>query len=495
MFNPDLLYGGLALAMSLKAVLLVLIGTLLGVFIGAIPGLGPLMGIILLLPVVITLTPVEGVGLLMAIFVGGSCGGAISAILLGIPGTPLAAATLLDGYPMAKNGKHSEAVGLAFTASALGGLIAGIFLIFFTPIIAYFANKFAPPEYSSLAILGLVSIAVVSKESTLKGIIAGLLGLLLATIGTDELTDGTRFTFDTFHLLGGFHIVSICFGLFAISEVAIQLASRGKKVKLDLKLNKVQLKSFLIIIRHIPNLIRSSIVGAFIGALPGTGGVTSAFTAYSISKGRAKPNEKYGEGAEGGVVATESANNATCGGVMIPTLSLGIPGDASSAILMSVLLILGFFPGPQLFNSSPEIVSGIFYVYILSNIFLLAIGIFLAPLFTSILSIREGRLFPIVLLSCVIGTFAVQYSVFDLWAMLGFGLIGTIMRVANYPLAPVVIGVVLGPIAEINIRKSLLLSDNGFLIFIERPISFFIIVIAIFVLGWLSIDKYKKSRP
>ena len=495
MFNPDLLYGGLALAMSLKAVLLVLIGTLLGVFIGAIPGLGPLMGIILLLPVVITLTPVEGVGLLMAIFVGGSCGGAISAILLGIPGTPLAAATLLDGYPMAKNGKHSEAVGLAFTASALGGLIAGIFLIFFTPIIAYFANKFAPPEYSSLAILGLVSIAVVSKESTLKGIIAGLLGLLLATIGTDELTDGTRFTFDTFHLLGGFHIVSICFGLFAISEVAIQLASRGKKVKLDLKLNKVQLKSFLIIIRHIPNLIRSSIVGAFIGALPGTGGVTSAFTAYSISKGRAKPNEKYGEGAEGGVVATESANNATCGGVMIPTLSLGIPGDASSAILMSVLLILGFFPGPQLFNSSPEIVSGIFYVYILSNIFLLVIGIFLAPLFTSILSIREGRLFPIVLLSCVIGTFAVQYSVFDLWAMLGFGLIGTIMRVANYPLAPVVIGVVLGPIAEINIRKSLLLSDNGFLIFIERPISFFIIVIAIFVLGWLSIDKYKKSRP
>ena len=494
MFNPDLLFGGLALAMSLKALLLVLVGTLLGVFIGAIPGLGPLMGIILLLPVVITLTPVEGVGLLMAIFVGGSCGGAISAILLGIPGTPLAAATLLDGYPMAKKGKHSEAVGLAFTASALGGLIAGIFLIFFTPIIAYFANKFAPPEYSSLAILGLVSIAVVSKESTLKGIIAGLLGLLLATIGTDELTDGTRFTFDTFHLLGGFHIVSICFGLFAISEVAIQLASRGKKVKLDLKLNKVQLKSFLIIIGHIPNLIRSSIVGAFIGALPGTGGVTSAFTAYSISKGRAKPNEKYGEGAAGGVVATESANNATCGGVMIPTLSLGIPGDASSAILMSVLLILGFFPGPQLFNSSPEIVSGIFYVYILSNIFLLAIGIFLAPLFTSILSIREGRLFPIVLLSCVIGTFAVQYSVFDLWAMLGFGLIGTIMRVANYPLAPVVIGVVLGPIAEINIRKSLLLSDNGFLIFIERPISFFIIVIAIFVLGWLSIDKYKKSR-
>lgn len=495
MFNPDLLFGGLALAMSLKALLLVLVGTLLGVFIGAIPGLGPLMGIILLLPVVITLTPVEGVGLLMAIFVGGSCGGAISAILLGIPGTPLAAATLLDGYPMAKKGKHSEAVGLAFTASALGGLIAGIFLIFFTPIIAYFANKFAPPEYSSLAILGLVSIAVVSKESTLKGIIAGLFGLLLATIGTDELTDGTRFTFDTFHLLGGFHIVSICFGLFAISEVAIQLASRGKKVKLDLKLNKVQLKSFLIIIRHIPNLIRSSIVGAFIGALPGTGGVTSAFTAYSISKGRAKPNEKYGEGAAGGVVATESANNATCGGVMIPTLSLGIPGDASSAILMSVLLILGFFPGPQLFNSSPEIVSGIFYVYILSNIFLLVIGIFLAPLFTSILSIREGRLFPIVLLSCVIGTFAVQYSVFDLWAMLGFGLIGTIMRVANYPLAPVVIGVVLGPIAEINIRKSLLLSDNGFLIFIERPISFFIIVIAIFVLGWLSIDKYKKSRP
>ena len=494
MFNPDLLYGGITLALSFKAVLLVLIGTVLGVIIGAIPGLGPLMGIILLLPVVISLTPVEGVGLLMAIFVGGSCGGAISAILLGIPGTPLAAATLLDGHPMAKKGKHSEAVGLAFTSSALGGLIAGVFLIFFTPMIAHFANKFAPPEYASLAILGLVSIAVVSKESTLKGIVAGLLGLLLATIGTDDLTDGTRFTFDSFHLLGGFHIVSICFGLFAISEVAIQLASRTARVRLDLQFNKIQFKSLIMITQHIPNLIRSSIVGAFIGALPGTGGVTSAFTAYSISKGRAKPNEKYGEGAPGGIVATESANNATCGGVMIPTLSLGIPGDASSAILMSVLLILGFFPGPQLFNSSPEIVSGIFYVYILSNIFLLGVGIFLAPLFASILRLREARLFPIVLLSCAIGTFAVQYSVFDLWAMLGFGVLGTLMRAANYPLAPVVSGVVLGPIAELNIRKSLLLSDTGFFIFIQRPISLCIIVIAVVILGWLTFDKYKKTK-
>ena len=494
MFNPDLLYGGITLALSFKAVLLVLIGTVLGVIIVAIPGLGPLMGIILLLPVVISLTPVEGVGLLMAIFVGGSCGGAISAILLGIPGTPLAAATLLDGHPMAKKGKHSEAVGLAFTSSALGGLIAGVFLIFFTPMIAHFANKFAPPEYASLAILGLVSIAVVSKESTLKGIVAGLLGLLLATIGTDDLTDGTRFTFDSFHLLGGFHIVSICFGLFAISEVAIQLASRTARVKLDLQFNKIQFKSLMMILQHIPNLIRSSIVGAFIGALPGTGGVTSAFTAYSISKGRAKPNEKYGEGAPGGIVATESANNATCGGVMIPNLSLGIPGDASSAILMSVLLILGFFPGPQLFNSSPEIVSGIFYVYILSNIFLLGVGIFLAPLFASILRLREARLFPIVLLSCAIGTFAVQYSVFDLWAMLGFGVLGTLMRAANYPLAPVVIGVVLGPIAELNIRKSLLLSDTGFFIFIQRPISLCIIVIAVLILGWLTFDKYKKTK-
>lgn len=493
MFSPDLILGGISLAFSVKAVTLVFIGTLLGVIIGAIPGLGPLMGIILLLPVVISLTPVEGVGLLMAIFVGGSCGGAISAILLGIPGTPLAAATLLDGYPMAKKGRHSEAVGLAFTSSALGGLIAGIFLIFFTPMIAQFANKFAPPEYAALAILGLVSIAVVAKERTLKGIIAGLLGLLLATIGTDDLTDGTRFTFDTFHLLGGFHIVSICFGLFAISEVAIQLAQRGQKTKIDLKIKKIQISSLFIIFRHIPNLVRSSIVGAFIGALPGTGGVTSAFTAYSISKGRAKPEEKYGDGAPGGVVATESANNATCGGVMIPTLSLGIPGDASSAILMSVLLILGYFPGPELFKNSPEVVGGIFYVYILANIFLLGIGVFMAPVFASILKVREGRLFPIVLLSCAIGTFAVQYSVFDLWAMLGFGVLGTLMRAAKYPLAPVVIGVVLGPIAELNIRKSLLLSDNGFWIFLQRPISLTIIVLAVIVLVWLSYEKYKKS--
>ncbi len=493
----DSLEAGFILFYSPLAIGLTLLGVLFGLLVGALPGLGPLMGIILLMPVAISQPPVAAMGFLIAIFVGGSCGGSISAILLRIPGTPLAAATLLDGYPMAQKGRAADAVGIAISASALGGLFGGIVLILFAPLLAEFARGFAPPEYTILAITGLIAIAVVADTSLIKGLLSGCFGLLLATIGTDEFSTGYRFTFDSYHMLNGFHIVAVVVGVFAISEMAFQIMGKGLTEKPNIPIVRASFSSLILTFQHWKNLLRSSFIGAFFGSLPGAGGVISSFTAYAAAKAAARPDEKYGEGAEGGVVATESANNATVGGTLIPSLALGIPGDASSAVLIGALLILGIFPGPTLFEQQPEIVGGIFLVYLASNVMLLIAGILTTPFFVYVLRIRKSHLIPIVLLMCAIGTFALQASVFDLWVMLGFGLVGILFRAADYPLSPIVIGTILGPLLENNLRRSLLISQDGYWIFLERPVSVFLIGLNVLLIAasiWFTLRQRKKTR-
>lgn len=493
----DSLASGFQLFLTPVALGLTFTGVLIGLLVGALPGLGPLMGIILLLPVAISLPPVAAMGFLIAIFVGGSCGGSISAILLRIPGTPLAAATLFDGYPMAQKGRASDAIGIAISASAIGGLIGGVVLIAASPVLARFASNFAPPEYAALAITGLFAIAVISGNSLLKGLISGCFGLLLATIGTDEFSTGYRFTFDSYHMLNGFHIVAVVVGLFAISEMAHQIMGHDLLKMPDVKVARPSFYSIVLTLRHWKNLVRSSGIGVFFGALPGAGGVISSFTAYAIAKAWARPEEKYGEGAEGGVVATESANNATVGGTLVPSLALGIPGDASSAMLLGALLILGFVPGPVLFEQRPDMVGGIFLVYLASNVFLLIAGILVTPVFVYVLRIPKFYLIPIVLLLCSIGTFALQASVFDLMVMLGFGLIGILFRAANYPLSPIVIGLILGPILENNLRRALLISREGYWIFLERPVSATLVCInVLLILGaiWYGLRKRRAKN-
>lgn len=488
------LYSGFQLFLTPLAIGLTLVGILIGLLVGALPGLGPLMGIILLLPVAISLPPIAAMGFLIAIFVGGSCGGSISAILLRIPGTPLAAATLFDGYPMAQRGRASDAIGIAIAASAIGGLIGGIVLIVASPVLARFASGFAPPEYAMLAITGLFAIAIISGGSLVKGLLAGCFGLLLATIGTDEFSTGYRFTFGSHNMLNGFHIVAVVVGLFAISEMAHQIMSKDLLDTPNVKLARPGFNSIVLTLRHWKNLFRSSGIGVFFGALPGAGGVISSFTSYAIAKAWSKPEEAYGEGAEGGVVATESANNATVGGTLVPTLALGIPGDASSAMLLGALLILGFVPGPILFEQQPAIVGGIFLVYLASNIFLLVAGILVTPLFVYILRIPKFYLIPIILLLCSIGTFALQASVFDLKVMLGFGLVGILFRAANYPLSPIVIGLILGPILENNLRRALLISREGYWIFLERPVSATLVAINVLLVIGALVYAYRKRQ-
>ncbi|MEX3007106.1 tripartite tricarboxylate transporter permease [Hoeflea sp. TYP-13] len=488
------LASGFHLFLTPVAIGLTFVGILIGLLVGALPGLGPLMGIILLLPVAIALPPVAAMGFLIAIFVGGSCGGSISAILLRIPGTPLAAATLFDGYPMAQKGRASDAIGIAISASAIGGLFGGVVLIFASPLLARFASGFAPPEYAVLAITGLFAIAVISGGSLVKGLISGCFGLLLATIGTDEFSTGYRFTFDSHHMLNGFHIVAVVVGLFAISEMAYQIMGRDLLKMPNVKVARPGLYSIVLTLKHWKNLLRSSGIGVFFGALPGAGGVISSFTSYAIAKAWSKEDEKYGEGAEGGVVATESANNATVGGTLVPSLALGIPGDASSAMLLGALIILGFVPGPILFEQQPDMVGGIFLVYMASNIFLLIAGILITPLFVYVLRIPKLYLIPIVLLLCSIGTFALQASVFDLMVMLGFGLVGILFRAANYPLSPIVIGLILGPILENNLRRALLISREGYWIFLERPVSATLVAINVLLIVGAVVYALRNRR-
>jgi putative tricarboxylic transport membrane protein len=447
------------------------LGIVFGLAVGAMPGLGPLMGIVLMLPFAVDLPPVAAMGFLISILVGGSCGGSISAILLRIPGTPLAAATLFDGYPMSVKGRSADAVGIAISASALGGLAGGIVLIFTAPVLAGFASNFAAPEYAMLALTGLIAIAVVSDGSLLKGLISGSLGLLIATVGTDQFSTGYRFTFGMYEMLNGFHLVAIVVGIFAISEMTHQVYEGGLNVKPNVQIVRPGFRTIVIVLRHWRNLIRSSGIGAAFGALPGVGGVISSFASYAVAKAFSRPEEGYGEGAEGGIIAAESANNASVGGALVPTMALGIPGDAGTAVLIGAMLILGFFPGPALFAQQPEIAGGVLLVYLFSNVALLIVGIMATPVFVWILRLKKSYLIPVVLLLCAIGTFALQSSVFDLWVMLGFGIVGIILRYAGYPLAPLVIGVVLGPLLENNLRRALLISREGYWIFLDRPVS------------------------
>ncbi len=435
-------------------------------------------------------------GLLIGVYVGGSCGGAISAILLRIPGTPIAAATLLDGYPMAQKGKSPEAVGIAISASSMGGLLGGIALIFVSPLLAKIALKFGPPEYFALTVTGLIAIAVVARESTLKGLTSACFGLIIASIGTDPFTGYDRFTFGYGNLMGGIRLVALLVGLFAISEMFIQIEQGGLNVKPDIKAFRPPFSTVLTVVRNTVNLLRAAFIGTFIGSLPGTGGVASSFISYAMAKASSKEPGEFGTGKPEGIIASEGANNACCGGALIPSLALAIPGDPITAVLLGALMLLGLLPGPELFRQYPDVVGGLFFAYVAANLFLFILGLLFTPVFVSILKIRKNRLIPMILLLSIVGTYAVQASLFDVWSMWFFGLVGYVMRKRGFPLAPLVIAKVLGPILEPAFRRSLILSAGSFSIFVTRPIAFIILIFNVILLAWTSIppEKMRGAR-
>ena len=453
-----------------------------GIIVGAIPGLTGSVGIILLLPFIYQLDASTAIVMLCGMFCGAIYGGSISAILISIPGTPSAAATVLDGYPLAQKGEAGKAIGIATIASTTGGIISTFCLMFIAPQLARFALKFGPEEYFALMIFGLTIIASVSGKSLVKGLISGFFGLLIATIGLDPITGYARFSFNIPNLMTGFPLLPVLIGLFAISQIFIQLEAVGKKIIHFKQKIKNVLPSFKELRRLFTVIIASSFLGTFIGIIPGTGGTIASFLAYSEAKRWSKDPDSFGRGNILGVAAPEAANNGTTGGAMVPLLALGIPGDVITAVMLGALLLIGIRPGPLLFKEHPEIINSIFAGMLLANVLILLLGILSVRLFPQVLRTPAAILFPIIFTLCFLGAFSLNNSVYDMFIALVFGIIGYIMKKNDFPVAPIVLGVVLGPIAEDELGRALIISHGDWTVLFQSPLAIFFYVISIFSL-------------
>lgn len=476
-----MLFSGFLAIFSLTTLSLILVGVILGIIFGSIPGLTTAMAIVLCLPMTFGMEPISGMALLIGIYIGGFSGGLISAILLKIPGTPASIATTFDGHPMAQNGKAGKALGLGIVFSFLGGLISILILIFVSPVLADFALQFGPYEYFALAFFALTMIASVAGKSLTKGLISGFIGMLLAMIGSAPIDGYPRLTFGLHYLDAGFELVPAIIGLFAVSEL-FKIAEHYIKPA-DNKVQEYKIKGFGFSIKEFReqtvNFFRSSIMGTGIGVLPGIGGALASLMAYLAAKNSSKHPEKFGTGINEGVVASESANNAAIGGALIPLLTLGIPGDTVTALLLGALTIHGITPGPLLFQTNGSLVYAIFAALIIANIFMVIVEFFGMRVFVKLLKIPKILLMPVIITICVVGAYSLNGRIFDIVTILIFGLIGYVMERNDLPLSPAILGFILGPITELNLRRGLMYSNGNFLVFFTKPISGVLLVVSI----------------
>lgn len=457
------------------------LGVALGVVVGAIPGLTAPMGIALLLPLTYAMPPVRALGMLIGVYVGGISGGAIPAVLLNIPGTPAAVATCLDGHPMAKQGRAAEALGWAVIASVIGGLLGGLVLMTVAPQLAQFALRFGPAEYAALAVLGLTIIAGLSAQSQLKGLLAGLLGITLSFIGLDPVMGYPRFTFGSVNLLGGISLMPALIGIFALPEILSSISSEQRDAGVNINL-KNMFPGWRNILRQGVNLLRSSAIGVIIGMIPATGSNIASFLAYQQAQRSSRRPEQFGQGAEEGLIAAESANNGVTGGALIPMLTLGIPGDSITAVLIGGLMIHGLQPGPGLFRNQPDIVHGLFASFMLAALLMGVIQFFGVRAFIHVLRVPKQYLAPMLLMLAVVGSYSLNNSLFDVWVMLLLGLLAYVLSLAKFPMAPIVLGLVLGPILESEARRALVISGGNWTVFFTRPISLILILISVLIL-------------
>lgn len=478
---------------TLQNLLILNLGLATGIIIGSLPGLTATMGVALLLPLTFGLDSVPGMLLLLGVYCGGIYGGSITGILIKTPGTPSAAATVLDGYPMAEKGEASRALDMALIASVIGGLFSAFVLMFIAPIIAQFALKFGPIEYFAIAVFGLTIISGISGDSVIKGLIMGLLGLLVTTIGLDPVGGIDRFTFDIIQLASGINIIPAMIGLFAIAEIIRKAKTVNMPVDEAIKFQKKKLP-FKEVLLYWKTLLRSSMIGTFIGAIPGTGSAIASFISYNEAKRNSKDPSSFGKGNIEGIAASECANNAVTGAALIPLLTLGIPGDPTTAILIGALIMQGIIAGPLLFVEERQWVYSIMIGLVLLNIFMLIQGKLFIKAFANVVKVPTKILLPILIVLCVIGSFAVHNTVFDVLLMLVFGLIGYVLLKLDFPLTPMVIAIVLGPLAENNMRRALIMSQGDFRIFFTKPISAIFLTISILVILVPMIRNILKLR-
>lgn len=469
-------------------------GTAAGILIGAMPGLGSVLAITLALPLTFVMGPEPSIALLLGLYAGSVYGGSLSAILINTPGTPQAAATVFDGYPMMQSGKGDLALGWATIASAIGGLISVVVLIVAAPLLARLGLKFGPMEYFALGLFALTCVVSVSRGDLVKGILACLLGLLVATIGQDPLTGDVRLHYGSFNLMAGIALVPFLVGLFALSEVFWRVAEKAESSSRPIARTGFRFPALADIARRWRVFGKSAMIGTWIGTLPGVGATASSMVSYAEARRSSANRENFGKGEPDGIIASESANNAVTGGALVPTLSLGIPGDPITAVMLGALIIQGITPGPRLFVENADLMFFIFVALFVVNLALLGLGAVMGPIFARAIRAPEPVLLSIIIVLLAIGTFSVNYTGFDLLVMLIAGLVGFGMRLLRFPLAPVVIGFVLGPMIEQSLRQGLVLSRGNFLNFFQQPIALGLFIASALFLGWSAWRHLRETR-
>lgn len=492
----DLLMG-FSSALQPESLLFTIIGTVLGIIFGALPGLTSTMAVALLIPLTYGMGPVAGMGMLVGAFCGGTAGGSVSATLLRIPGTPSSICTTFDAYPMAQKGKAGLALGTSVICSFIGGIFSLFVLSILAPQLASFALQFGPLEYFGLALLGLTIIASISGKSMSKGLIAGLIGVFASFAGVDQVTGMTRLTFGNSNLLSGFSLLPVLIGLFAISQAFTESENLGGMQDNGELVNggkvKAEFPKFKLLLQKWKIMLSSSIIGTVIGILPGAGGSIASFVAYDQAKRMSKTPEEFGKGNIEGVIASETSNNAMTGGALVPLLSLGIPGDTTTAVMLGGLLIHGLRPGPLLFRDDMNIVYGIFVTLLIANIAMVVFQTIGIRFFVKIMKIPRYVLTPLVIVLCTIGAYGTNLNLFDVYVMLFFGVIGYLTTKLNYGVAPIVLGFILGSMAEVHLRRGAEMY-SGFSALFDRPIALVLVIASVLLLLAPFVSKAKQSK-
>lgn len=489
--TADLL-GAIGAVAELPTLLLLVTGVLIGIIMGSLPGMTATMTVAVLVSFTFSMDPIPGMMLLLGIYGGALYAGSIPAILIRTPGTPSAAATVFDGFPLAKQGKAGQAIAVATVASFVGGIVSVVLLALVAPQIAAFALEFASPQYFALSIFGLSIIASVSGDSLIKGLISGLLGMFLATVGLDPVTASSRFTFGYEFLNSGLQFIAVMIGLFGLAEGLYQYQTGLEENETGQEINGLIPDSDTLR-RILPLSTVSGLGGTIIGAIPGAGGDIASFVTYNEAK-RWLDTGMFGNGDIQGVAAAESGNNSSTGGALIPTLTLGIPGDSVTAILIGALLVHGIRPGPNLFQDELELVYSIFVGFFLVYIVILIVGLLGARFWARIIDFPPQYLWPIIFILSLVGSYALRGNPLDIWTAIGAGLLGYVMRVEDYPLAPMVLGLILGPIAEVNLRRSLQISGGDPGILIESPLTVVILVMSILSIAYPLFQRVRELR-
>ena len=483
------------LLFTLENILWINIGVFVGSVFAAIPGLSVILCVILFLPVTYTMTAIPGMMFLLGIYCAGGYGGSVSAILINTPGTPHAAATMLDGHPLSEQGRTKAALKIALYASTFGGVFSALMLLFLGPQVAKVAAQLGTAEYFMVCVFGLTIIAGVSGKSIIRGLISACLGLLISCVGTDPMTSYDRFTFGISRLYLGLDLAICLIGLFALAEILAKAEKRlgslnldTTKIKDDGKITREEYK------RMARPVIMSSIIGVMVGIIPGTGASEASWFSYNTAKNLSRHPEEFGHGSVEGIAAAESANNAVTGATLIPLLTLGIPGDGTVAIMLSALMINGLNPGLSLFTTDGDIMYAIMLGLILVNLFMLLQGKFLTTLFAKVVSIPQEILTPIIVIFCFAGAYSVNENYFDVGVALIFGVLAWVLRKLDLPPVPILLGLVLGSMTETNFRRALLISDGSPSIFFQSIYCKIFLALIVVALAAIIRGKLKEAK-